>query len=58
MINVKVKRLHPGAKLPFYATAGSAAMDFEAVEITPCVDSNGAISSMDLPLYFQTPVIT
>ncbi|EEV8141594.1 dUTP diphosphatase, partial [Escherichia coli] len=45
MINVKVKRLHPGAKLPFYATAGSAAMDFEAVEITPCVDSNGAISS-------------
>ena len=45
MIYVKVKRLHPAAKLPAYATSGSAAMDFEAVEIKPCVDSNGAISS-------------
>lgn len=45
MIYVKVKRLHPAAKLPAYATSGPAAMDFEAVEIKPCVDSNGAISS-------------
>ncbi|HBT4785549.1 TPA: dUTP diphosphatase [Klebsiella variicola subsp. variicola] len=33
MIDVKVKRLHPDAKLPFYATAGSAAMDFTAVAV-------------------------
>ncbi|HAX4763688.1 TPA: dUTP diphosphatase, partial [Escherichia coli] len=45
MINVKVKRLHPAARLPVYATAGSAAMDFIAVEITPGINSNGAISS-------------
>ncbi|MDV1095017.1 dUTP diphosphatase (plasmid) [Raoultella ornithinolytica] len=33
MIDVKVKRLHPDAKLPFYATPGSAAMDFSGVAI-------------------------
>lgn len=33
MPEVKVKRIHPDAQLPFYATPGSAAMDFVAVAV-------------------------
>ncbi|EPL8679431.1 dUTP diphosphatase [Klebsiella michiganensis] len=34
MLNVKVKRLHPDAVLPFYATSGAAAVDIVAVDVT------------------------
>ncbi len=31
-INIKLKKLHPEAKIPFYATDGSAGCDFYSVE--------------------------
>lgn len=32
MINVRIKRLHPDAKIPKYQTPGSAGMDLHAIE--------------------------
>lgn len=43
-INVNIQRLHPNAKLPFYATPGSAGIDLSACMEQPMTIKRGALA--------------
>ncbi|MCR8997986.1 deoxyuridine 5'-triphosphate nucleotidohydrolase, partial [Brevibacillus laterosporus] len=53
MIPVKIKRLHPDAVIPQYATAGSAGFDLVAVEDVAI--SPGETWKVPLGLAFEIP---
>lgn len=53
---VKVKRVHPNAKLPVYATAGAAAADVCTVSDSTVVINPGCSAAFDTGLQFEVPV--
>lgn len=53
---VKVKRVHPNAKLPAYATAGAAAADVCTVSDSTVVINPGCSVAFDTGLQFEVPV--
>lgn len=52
MPQIKVKRLHEDAKLPFYATPGSAAMDFTAVAVSQATEATHGGASTTRPAWW------
>lgn len=52
-MNVKIKRLHPGAVIPRYATAGAAGFDLVAVE--DVIIEPGETKSIRTGLAFEIP---
>ena len=53
---VAVKRVHPNAKLPVYATAGAAAADVCTVSDTTVVINPGSSVVIDTGLQFEVPI--
>ncbi len=53
---VAVKRVHPNAKLPVYATAGAAAADVCTVSDTTVVINPGSSVVVDTGLQFEVPI--
>lgn len=60
-LKVKVKKLHPDAKLPTYATDGSACFDLYAFGLSweedKSVDWTITLYPFDLPIVFETGLI-
>lgn len=53
---VAVKRVHPNAKLPVYATAGAAAADVCTISDSTVVINPGCSVAFDTGLQFEVPV--
>lgn len=53
---VAVKRVHPNAKLPVYATAGAAAADVCTISDSTVVINPGCSAVFDTGLQFEVPV--
>lgn len=54
-ITIKVKRLHDGVELPFYATTGSAGMDLKAAIQEPIVLKKGEIQFIPTGIAISIP---
>lgn len=52
-IPVKIKRVHPDARIPFYATEGSAGADLYAIEATVILP--GEVKMIPTGLSFEIP---
>lgn len=55
MINVKIKRLHPDAKVPTYATDGSACFDIYAIEDAYIDDIGHVCEIIPTGIAFEIP---
>lgn len=57
MVTLKIKKLHPGAQLPKYATAGAAAFDLHAIVAEPARvwGGRGGAHTFDTGLAFEVP---
>lgn len=54
MLTLKFKKVHPGAKLPTYATAGSACFDFHAMVEDGCLTDAAVRVSLGVPQTIRT----
>lgn len=55
VLNVKVKRVHPAAKLPVYGSAGAAAADVHTISNVSVAINPGCAVVFDTGLQFEVP---